>query len=184
MVFISAIMNFLSLSNRLSSESLPPAAPSHQPAPSPPINGGEATNLSMSSSTIPQLSSSFSAGVVLGRDSDSTGDESSCVSSDTITSIIMEPIIPMTDDEIMQIRRLADSHDRQYRSVAFGEELIKEMVMASVFGIPLSPTAAMTGYKLMVQRVTKVSQSFEHFMDLEAEAQTALIKQNADLIVR
>jgi hypothetical protein len=138
----------------------------------------------MSSSTIPQLSSSFSAGVVLGRDSDSTGDESSCVSSDTITSIIMEPIIPMTDDEIMQIRRLADSHDRQYRSVAFGEELIKEMVMASVFGIPLSPTAAMTGYKLMVQRVTKVSQSFEHFMDLEAEAQTALIKQNADLIVR
>ena len=55
-------------------------------------------------------------------------------------------------------RRLAEAHDKQYRSVPFGEELIKEMVMASVFSLPLSQNSAMTAYKLMIQRVTKVAQ--------------------------
>ena len=41
----------------------------------------------------------------------------------------------------------------------FGEELIKEMVMASVFSLPLSQNSAMTAYKLMIQRVTKVAQA-------------------------
>ena len=39
-----------------------------------------------------------------------------------------------------------------------GEELIKEMVMSSVFGVPLSVSATMTAYRLMIQRVTKVAQ--------------------------
>ena len=51
------------------------------------------------------------------------------------------------------LRRLSDEHDVQYKSIAFGEELIKEMVMASVFGVPLSTTAAMTGYRL-AQKLT------------------------------
>ena len=109
-------------------------------------------------------------------------------------------------------------HDKQYRSVPFGEELIKEMVMASVFSLPLSQNSAMTAYKLMIQRVTKVAQvgiscisgrkrvkscwsilhfrvpqslnncytiqAFEHFVDMSHDTQTALMKENADLVVR
>ena len=56
-------------------------------------------------------------------------------------------------------RSLSKAHDDQYRSVPFGEELIKEMVMASVFSLPLSQNSAMTAYKLMIQRVTKVAQA-------------------------
>jgi len=110
--------------------------------------------------------------------------DSSSVSSGGGGDVIpAEPCISMSEDEVMQIRRLADAHDKQYRSVPFGEELIKEMVMASVFSLPLSPNSAMTAYKLMIQRVTKVAQAFEHFMDMEHETQTALMKVNSDLVV-
>ena len=60
-------------------------------------------------------------------------------------SFLMEPSVQMTSDEHIQIQRLCEEHDVSYKSVPFGEELIKEMVICSVFGIPLSTSAAMTG---------------------------------------
>jgi uncharacterized protein YaaW (UPF0174 family) len=48
--------------------------------------------------------------------------------------------------------------DPKFPIVFSGEELIKEMVMSSVFGVPLSVNATMTAYRLMIQRVTKVAQ--------------------------
>lgn len=100
-----------------------------------------------------------------------------------IHRIIHEPPVEITDDEVRQIRRICDNHDRNYRSVAFGEELIKELVMCSVFKFPLSTSAAMTAYRLMIQRVTKVAQGFDTFIDFPHQTQKALLKQNADLLV-
>nr|AID52839.1 nuclear receptor [Tigriopus japonicus] len=97
--------------------------------------------------------------------------------------IPLEPQMTVSEDEIIQIRRLSYEHDKFYRSVAFGEELIKELVMCSVFGLPLSPNQAMTAYRLMIQRVTKVAQGFEPFNRLDRHAQKALLKTNADLMV-
>ena len=41
----------------------------------------------------------------------------------------------------------------------------------------------MAAYRLMIQRVTRVAQSFNDFLDLPAITQTTLLKNNADMIV-
>jgi hypothetical protein len=56
----------------------------------------------------------------------------------------------VTSDEIAQIKAIARIHDLNYKSINFGEELIKEMVMSSVFGVPLSPSATMTAYRYFI----------------------------------
>ncbi len=91
-------------------------------------------------------------------------------------------IADVTADEISQIRAIARIHDINYKSINFGEELIKEMVMSSVFKVPLSPSATMTAYRLMIQRVTKVAQGFDPFVNLQYKMQSTLLKHNADLV--
>jgi len=86
-------------------------------------------------------------------------------------------------DEFSQIQCISQLHDTYYKSISFGEELIKEMVMSSVFKIPLSPNATMTAYRLMIQRVTRVAQGLDSFINLPCKVQSMLLKQNADLIV-
>ena len=51
------------------------------------------------------------------------------------------------------ITRISYLHDRSYKSVNFGEDLIKEMLFSSVCRIPLSAKSTMTAYRLMIQRV-------------------------------
>ncbi len=64
--------------------------------------------------------------------------------------------VPISEEEVGAIKAVALQHDINYKSVPFGEELIKEMVMCSVLGLPMSTAASMTAYRLMIQRVTKV----------------------------
>ena len=87
------------------------------------------------------------------------------------------------EDEINAVHELVRNHDRQYKSINFGEDLIKEMIMSSLFGIPLSAKAAMTAYRLMMQRVTRVAQNCTDFIDLPCRVQGALLKNNSDLVV-
>ena len=42
------------------------------------------------------------------------------------------------NDVITMVDNLVDHHNFHYKSVNFGEDLIKEMIMSSIFGIPLS----------------------------------------------
>jgi len=93
------------------------------------------------------------------------------------------PAEEITADELAQIKSIARTHDINYKSVNFGEELIKEMVMSSVFGVPLSVSATMNAYRLMIQRVTKVAQGFDLFTNLPHHVQSTLLKNNADTIV-
>jgi hypothetical protein len=74
-------------------------------------------------------------------------------------------------------------HDRSYKSVNFGEELIKEMLFSSVCGVPLTPISTLTAYRLMIQRVHKVATGFDPFVGLTQRSQSFLLKHNADLIV-
>jgi hypothetical protein len=87
------------------------------------------------------------------------------------------------NDDIMIVQKIVTSHEIQYKSINFGEDVIKEMIMSSVFGIPVSAKAAMTAYRLMIQRVARVAQNFSDFLDLPTVAQTTLLKNNADMIV-
>ena len=87
------------------------------------------------------------------------------------------------EDEIRVVNELVDQHDKYYKSVNFGEDLIKEMIMSSIFGIPMGSNTAMSAYRLMVQRVTRVSKNFNDFSNLSVKVQGTLLKHNADLVV-
>ena len=57
----------------------------------------------------------------------SVSDEDATVSSNI--SIYNEPEIKFTPEELFKLNKLVQSHDERYRSVSFGEQLIKEMIM-------------------------------------------------------
>merc|ERR1719228_1778629 len=101
----------------------------------------------------------------------------------SIQGFLSEPEIKFTEEEHENLRCLVRSHDERYRSVNFGEELIKEMIMCSMFGIPISTSAAISGYRLTVERITRVANSLDCFVSLPMMDQANLLKENADLLV-
>jgi len=111
--------------------------------------------------------------------SDSDG-ESSCRGAGALLS---EPEIKFTSEELSGLQILVERHDEQYKSVNFGETLIKEMIMCSMFGIPVSMSAAISGYRLTVERITRIANNLETFGSLPKFDQNSLLKENADLLV-
>jgi len=97
--------------------------------------------------------------------------------------IPIQPIIVLTFEEELFLKNLIDTHNERYKSVNFGEELIKEMIMCSMFSIPVSTTAAINGYRICVERVTRIANSMELFTSLYFDDRAALLKENADLLV-
>lgn len=94
-----------------------------------------------------------------------------------------KPVLKLTEEEDQHLNILVENFNERYRSVNFGEELIKEMIMCSMFGIPVSTSAAISGYRLSVERMTRVANSMPSFQTLTKADQTALLKENADLLV-
>ena len=94
-----------------------------------------------------------------------------------------EPEVKFCDDEWFQMEKLVKEHNDKYRSVNFGEELIKEMIMCSMFGIPVSTSAAISGYRLTVERITRIAHNLDCFTDLPKNDQATLLMENADLLV-
>merc|ERR1739844_764329 len=95
----------------------------------------------------------------------------------------IEPEVKFTDDEFYHLEGLVKAHNDKYRSVNFGEELIKEMIMCSMFGIPVSTSAAINGYRLSVERITRIAHNLDCFTDLPKNDQNNLLKENADFLV-
>eukprot|EP00090_Calanus_glacialis_P025704 TRINITY_DN4030_c0_g1_i1.p1 TRINITY_DN4030_c0_g1~~TRINITY_DN4030_c0_g1_i1.p1 ORF type:complete len:800 (+),score=137.49 TRINITY_DN4030_c0_g1_i1:357-2756(+) len=100
-----------------------------------------------------------------------------------LKAIANEPEIKFSTAEYNQLENLVKDHDERYRSVNFGEELIKEMIMCSMFGIPVSTSAAINGYRLSVERITRIAHNLDCFTDLPKNDQNNLLKENADLLV-
>ena len=94
-----------------------------------------------------------------------------------------EPEVKFCQDERFQMEKLIKEHNDKYRSVNFGEELIKEMIMCSMFGIPVSTSAAISGYRLTVERITRIAHNLDCFTDLNKNDQATLLMENADLLV-
>jgi len=101
----------------------------------------------------------------------------------TLLRLNSEPEVKFCDDEWKMIDQMVKEHEDKYRSVNFGEELIKEMIMCSMFGLPLSTTAAINGYRLTVERITRIAHNLEVFTDLSKNDQSTLLMENADLLV-
>ena len=52
-----------------------------------------------------------------------------------------------------------------------------------MFGIPMSTSAAISGYRLTVERITRIANNLDCFVDLPIMDQSSLLKENADLLV-
>merc|ERR1719410_2440997 len=89
----------------------------------------------------------------------------------------------LSEEDKAEINSVVESHDKCYFSVNFGEVLIKDMLMSSMFGVQISTSSALQAYKLQVERITRIANSLPCFTSLVHEDQVALLKENADLIV-
>ena len=91
-------------------------------------------------------------------------------------ALLSEPEIKFTSEELSGLHLLVERHDEQYKSVNFGETLIKEMIMCSMFGIPVSMSAAISGYRLTVERITRIANHLDSFGTLPKMDQNSLLK--------
>jgi len=89
----------------------------------------------------------------------------------------------LTQFEEEYIRILVRDHNERYVSVNFGDELIKEMVMVSMFNYTLKSTSALAAYKLSIERMTKVAEGLEPFQKLSQNDKRSLLKENSDLLI-
>lgn len=87
------------------------------------------------------------------------------------------------EEYINIVSELANQHDMHYRAINFGEDIIKSMIMTSIYGMPLSEKDTMYSYKLMIQRVERIAKHYPDFTGLPYEVQDNLLKHNADMIV-
>ena len=86
-------------------------------------------------------------------------------------------------DCIKVVAKILSEHDKNYKSVNLGEDVIREMIMCSFLGSPVNSKTAMTAYRAMLKRVDLVANNFEHFKELKLKTQHILLKHNSDLIV-
>jgi len=98
-------------------------------------------------------------------------------------SIFSEIFVLSGEDYINIVNELVSLHDQHYRAINFGEDIIKSMIMSSIYGMPMSEKDCTSSYKLTIQRVVRVAKHFTEFTDLPNEVQELLLKHNADLIV-
>ena len=86
-------------------------------------------------------------------------------------------------DEIEFVKSLANLHNQSYASINFGEDVIKDMIMSSIFGIPISAKSSFQAYRLMIERVNLIARHFDDFTALPQEIQNSLLQHNADMVV-
>jgi len=101
----------------------------------------------------------------------------------SFSNVVMERLSEVSRDEIETISRLSQWQDKCYKSIDFGETLIKELLFSSVCGVPLSVNSSITAYRLMIQRINRVATGFGPFESLNLKSQSVLLKHNADLVV-
>ncbi|XP_059080176.1 vitamin D3 receptor-like isoform X2 [Tigriopus californicus] len=81
------------------------------------------------------------------------------------------------------IQKITCIYDQQFLSVSLGEVIIKEMIVSSLYNVPISVSSSLSAYRLMVSRVTKIANSFDTFFNLPIQTKMALLKKNADPMV-
>ena len=92
-------------------------------------------------------------------------------------------LLGVNEDENDAVSLLVGQYDKFFKSVELGEELIKEMIMSSIFGIPITSHYAKSLNRVLLKRITNLATNFRAFNNLSTKVQEVLLKRNADLIV-
>ena len=93
---------------------------------------------------------------------------------------VQSPHIVREDNELEE---LVKNYDEKYLLVNFGEELIKEMILCSMFGIHMSETSMSCWYQLEVERVTKIANGLEELNNMSYSDQGTIMEENLGLLV-
>ena len=81
--------------------------------------------------------------------------------------------------DIQIATELSRKFDQDLSSVSVGEKVIRQKIMASMFGIPLSPECHVQACRVMMQRIVKVAQGHTEFASLPLNNQNMLLKNNS-----
>jgi len=114
--------------------------------------------------------------------------ENNIITSDTgggkvlLTAISIEPEIKFSHAEYNQLEQLAKDYDLIYRSVNFGEAFLRELLMCSMFDIPMSIKAIIMSYQICVERMTRIAHNLTCFESLPKTDQISILKENTDLL--
>jgi hypothetical protein len=151
---------------------------------------GRDSRISPAATELNRCSSSSGIG---SSDGSSSSDESDAQlrsdKPDEVQASAVEAVAPIVEldaggnSEIAVLDSISDLYDRKYVSVSLGQSLVKEILMCSTFGIPLSPEGALLGYKLVVERLKKCAFSFGQSVGLADSSVAVLFRQNVDMMV-
>ena len=99
-----------------------------------------------------------------------------------IVTIAQEMSMKPNSYDIQIATELSRKFDQDISSVSVGEKVIRQKIMASMFGIPLSPECHVQACRVMMQRIVKVAQGHTEFASLPLNNQNMLLKNNSMLI--
>ena len=84
--------------------------------------------------------------------------------------------------DIQIVTELSKKFDQDYWSISVGDNVTRQKIMASIFGIPLSPECHVQACRVTVQRIVKVALGYTPFTSLPFDLQNILLKNNSMLI--
>ena len=78
---------------------------------------------------------------------------------------------------------VVSNYDTNFKSVSIGNQILKQLLFSSLFGIPMSLECQKDVFRLTKQRVIKVATSFPAFHHLSHELQQNCLKSNISMLI-
>ena len=104
--------------------------------------------------------------------------------ADTIVSLQTNNIISISAEDISSIVKMMKiNHNKYYRSVPFGENLVKGLMFASLNGSPLRAEKQIALFRTAFEKIVRASKHFPDFMSLPLTLQQTLLKHNGGMVV-
>ena len=85
--------------------------------------------------------------------------------------------------QLQQLERLVKNHDEIYYSVNFGQEVLIEMILYSMFSINMSETSMTRWHDLEVRRIIKIVNDLEEFNNFSYSDKGTILEENLGLLV-
>ena len=86
------------------------------------------------------------------------------------------------EDDLNVVNFIVENHDMQFKSICVGEKIIKELINASVCGVPLSFDYHIALHRIWLQRIIKVAYQLPDFINLPSKLQQSLLKENINMV--
>ena len=90
-------------------------------------------------------------------------------------------------DNLNIVKVIVMNHNTHFRSISFGEQILKGVIFSTLFGSPLSMESlsfpALSCLEVIFEKNIRAARHFPDFMNLPAKLQTTLLKNNSSMLV-